>query len=157
MVPANAVPLVVVRKVTEAGPRELPVLKTGMVATPSLFRLLRVNPAHGRLFTEDEGTIDHEARIIITDGLWHEPEYAGKILAEPEVLGVQDLGVSNVTIRLSVKTEPLAQWDVARQLRQRIKTSFDEARHSERWPWRAPRSRATYVRRESRSTGGLQA
>jgi len=63
----------------------------------------------------------------VADGLWHEPEYAGKILAEPEVLGVQDLGVSNVTIRLSVKTEPLAQWDVARQLRQRIKTSFDEA------------------------------
>jgi predicted permease len=44
----------------------------GMVATPSLFRLLRVNPTHGRIFTEDEGTLDHETRIIITDGLWRE-------------------------------------------------------------------------------------
>ncbi len=44
----------------------------GMVATPSLFRLLRISPTHGRVFTEDEGTLDHDARIIITDGLWRE-------------------------------------------------------------------------------------
>ena len=44
----------------------------GMVATPSLFRLLRVNPAQGRIFTEEEGTPGHDARIILTDGLWRE-------------------------------------------------------------------------------------
>jgi hypothetical protein len=44
----------------------------GMVATPSLFRLLRVTPTYGRIFTEEEGTLDREARIIITDGLWRE-------------------------------------------------------------------------------------
>ena len=54
----------------------------GMVATPSLFRLLRVNPAYGRVFTDDEGTPDHEARIIITDGLWRE-----LFAADPTVIG----------------------------------------------------------------------
>ena len=44
----------------------------GMVATPSLFRLLRVVPAHGRIFTETEGDLGNEARVILTDGLWRE-------------------------------------------------------------------------------------
>ena len=44
----------------------------GMVATPSLFRLLRVNPALGRIFTEEESTAGHDARILLTDGLWRD-------------------------------------------------------------------------------------
>jgi hypothetical protein len=42
---------------------------TGMLATPSLFRLLRVPPAIGRAFTDAEGEpgADHEA--ILSDGL----------------------------------------------------------------------------------------
>jgi predicted permease len=42
---------------------------TGMLATPSLFRLLRVPPAYGRAFTDAEGEpgADHEA--ILSDGL----------------------------------------------------------------------------------------
>jgi predicted permease len=42
----------------------------GMRATPSLFRLLQVAPAAGRLFTEDEGTIGAERKIILSYGLW---------------------------------------------------------------------------------------
>ena len=46
----------------------------GMVATPSLFRLLRVNPAQGRIFTEDEGTArprraDHAHRRAVARAL----------------------------------------------------------------------------------------
>ena len=34
---------------------------------------------------------------------------------------------SAMTIRLRLKTAPLAQWDVARKLRKRIERGFDEA------------------------------
>ena len=50
----------------------VPTRMRGMVATPSLFRLLRVNPAHGRIFTDEEGTLGNDARVILTDGLWRE-------------------------------------------------------------------------------------
>jgi predicted permease len=50
----------------------VPTRMRGMVATPSLFRLLRVNPARGRIFTEAEGTSGNDTRVILTDGLWRE-------------------------------------------------------------------------------------
>ena len=42
----------------------------GMRATPSLFRLLRVAPALGRTFTDAEGTIGNDRKIILSHGLW---------------------------------------------------------------------------------------
>ncbi|MBI3473377.1 MAG: ABC transporter permease, partial [Candidatus Solibacter usitatus] len=45
---------------------------TGMAATPSLFRLLRVAAAHGRTFTEEEGEIGAERKIILSYGLWRQ-------------------------------------------------------------------------------------
>jgi predicted permease len=42
---------------------------TGMVATPSLFRLLRVPPAYGRAFVDSEGEIGSEHKAILSDGL----------------------------------------------------------------------------------------
>jgi small conductance mechanosensitive channel len=54
-----------------------------------------------------------------------DPQFAKVILEPPRVLGVEALGESQVTLRLLAKTEPLRQWDVARELRKRIKTAFD--------------------------------
>src|SRR5579863_1344221 len=42
---------------------------TGMLATPSLFRLLRVSPAYGRAFTDAEGEPGGEQKAILSDGL----------------------------------------------------------------------------------------
>jgi len=42
----------------------------GMKATPSLFRVLQVNPAFGRAFTDAEGEIGAEQKIILSHGLW---------------------------------------------------------------------------------------
>jgi predicted permease len=50
----------------------VPTRIAGMTATPSLFRLLRVNPAHGRIFTDEEGTPGRDSSVILTDGLWRE-------------------------------------------------------------------------------------
>ncbi|HEV3202298.1 MAG TPA: ABC transporter permease [Bryobacteraceae bacterium] len=44
----------------------------GMAATPSLFRLLRFAPAQGRTFTEEEGEIGAEQKVILSDGLWRQ-------------------------------------------------------------------------------------
>ena len=54
----------------------------GMRATPSLFRVLRVAPALGRTFTDDEGETGDGRRIILSYALW-QTLYAG----DPAVLG----------------------------------------------------------------------
>lgn len=52
-------------------------------------------------------------------------QYGDLILEPPAVLGVEALAESQVTLRLLTKTQPLRQWDVARELRKRIKLAFD--------------------------------
>lgn len=54
-----------------------------------------------------------------------DPEWSGSVLEEPEVWGVEDLAADSVVLRLVVKTEPLQQWTLARELRERIKQTFD--------------------------------
>jgi small conductance mechanosensitive channel len=61
------------------------------------------------------------------DEMWHDPAWSSKLLAEPEVWGVEDLSIGGMLIRLVVKTVPLEQWDVARELRARLKRAFDAA------------------------------
>ena len=56
---------------------------------------------------------------------WQDEEWAEEILEEPEVWGVESLDADGITIRMVVKTKPLSQWKVARELRARIKRAFD--------------------------------
>jgi len=49
---------------------------SGMAATPSLFRLLRVAPALGRAFTDNEGEIGSAQKVMLSYGLWQKL-YAG--------------------------------------------------------------------------------
>jgi moderate conductance mechanosensitive channel len=63
----------------------------------------------------------------VTDQVWHDPEYASIILAEPSVLGVESLAPGRVVIRVVVRTRPQEQWRVERELRIRIKAALDEA------------------------------
>jgi putative ABC transport system permease protein len=65
----------------------------GMRATPSLFRLLRVPPALGRTFTEDEAETGNGRRIILSHALW-QTLYAG------------DASVLGRTLRLGWTGEP---------------------------------------------------
>lgn len=55
-----------------------------------------------------------------------DPEWGDFILEEPEVWGVENLAADSVVVRLVVKTKPLEQWKVARQLRERIKIRLDQ-------------------------------
>jgi small conductance mechanosensitive channel len=54
-----------------------------------------------------------------------DPVFGGLLLETPTVPGVEAFGDSAVTIRMMAKTLPLKQWDVARELRRRIKHRFD--------------------------------
>jgi small-conductance mechanosensitive channel len=56
-----------------------------------------------------------------------DPDFAESILSEPEVWGVENLGLDSVTIRLVLKTAPHDQLKVIRELRARIKAAFDQA------------------------------
>ena len=44
----------------------------GMGVTPSLFRLLRTKPKLGRIFTEQEGEIGNQRKVILSYSLWQE-------------------------------------------------------------------------------------
>ncbi len=68
--------------------------------------------------------IDHAKAVIkrVADELWQERD---DILEEPEVWGVESLGPHSVVIRLVVKTRPSDQYSVSRELRQRLKETFD--------------------------------
>jgi small conductance mechanosensitive channel len=58
--------------------------------------------------------------------LWEDEEWRELILEAPEVWGVEALSADAVVVRVVVKTQPLKQWNVARELRARIKARFDE-------------------------------
>lgn len=55
-----------------------------------------------------------------------EKSYHGVILEPLQILGVERFSESHLSIRIMVKTAPLKQWDVGRELRRRIKNRFDE-------------------------------
>jgi len=63
----------------------------------------------------------------VAEDLQKDKKFKESIVEKPNVLGVQKLGDSGITIRLVVKTRPLKQWDVKRELRKRIKKVFDMA------------------------------
>jgi small conductance mechanosensitive channel len=58
-------------------------------------------------------------------GLQADPVFAPHLLDTLEVMGVDSLGASSVGLRFRIKTAPLSQWMVARELRRRIKKAFD--------------------------------
>ncbi|HBY04570.1 MAG TPA: mechanosensitive ion channel protein MscS [Desulfotomaculum sp.] len=72
--------------------------------------------------------IDYVIGILnkIGDNLSKDPEFKQLILAPLEVLGVNNFNPSGVIIKLMIKTLPLQQWKVGRELRKRIKNTFDE-------------------------------
>lgn len=57
--------------------------------------------------------------------LYEDPDWRPLLLEPVEVPGIEMFGDSAVNIRVTVKTLPLKQWDVARELRRRIKLRFD--------------------------------
>jgi len=62
----------------------------------------------------------------IGEGLVTDPVFKSDILEPLEILGVDDFSASGVNIKIMITTKPLQQWVVGRELRRRIKNTFDE-------------------------------
>lgn len=93
--------------------------------------------------------IPHATRVLAEVGqsLWDDPEYRDLLIEEPEVTGVEGLGADSVDLRIMVKTAPLKNWAVGRELRQRIKARFDaegiEIPFAQRVVWHREETAAT--------------
>lgn len=82
---------------------------------------LSVTVAH----QNDLGEVLSVLKTITTD-LSQEADWQRLILEPPDILGVEALDYKGITLRIFLKTQPLQQWPVARELRRRIKTVFDQ-------------------------------
>lgn len=73
--------------------------------------------------------VDKALELIgqVAEQMSHDQPWEEKIVDKPEVLGVDDFGSRGVIIRVWIKTQPLKQWEVARQFRRRLKVALDEA------------------------------
>lgn len=67
------------------------------------------------------GVLMHVARELRGD-----EEFGELVLADPEMLGVDSFTESAVIVKFMLKTRPLKQWTVKRELNRRIKNKFDE-------------------------------
>ncbi|WP_089127301.1 mechanosensitive ion channel family protein [Tolypothrix sp. NIES-4075] len=66
--------------------------------------------------------IEDVALKMDLDPIWQE-----QIIETPKVLGVDNFGDRGLIVRVWIKTQPLKQWDVAREFRRRLKIAFDKA------------------------------
>ena len=61
----------------------------------------------------------------VADDLWHDEDFKGVVIEEPEIPGVEAITPDAITLRVTLKTAPMEQWRVGRVLRERIKARFD--------------------------------
>jgi small conductance mechanosensitive channel len=80
----------------------------------------------GVAYKEDTDRVTEVLREVGAD-LRADAAFSPSILAPLEVLGVDAFEDSQVTIKARIKTVPLKQWEVGRELRRRIKRAFDRA------------------------------
>jgi small conductance mechanosensitive channel len=82
--------------------------------------VLDVGIAYGEDVTRAEALLLEVAATLKDD-----EHFGTLVLEEPEMWGVESVSADGVVLRLVVKTAPLEQWAVARELRRRIKERFD--------------------------------
>jgi len=83
--------------------------------------VLDIPVAYGEDLGRIREVLAETAQVLCTDSA-----YRPLILEEPEVWGVERWDPDSIVIRIVLKTAPLEQWNVARELRERIKDRFDE-------------------------------
>jgi small-conductance mechanosensitive channel len=79
----------------------------------------------GISYREDVDQVIHLLEEIGKE-LAAEELWKSAILEPLQIFGVERFGESQLVIRVAVKTVPLKQWEVGRELRRRIKIRFDE-------------------------------
>ncbi len=76
-----------------------------------------------------EADIDEALKLIgdVALEMDRDPQWQRQIIETPQVLGIDLFGDRGMMIRVWIKTQPLKQWDVAREYRRRLKVAFDQA------------------------------
>jgi small conductance mechanosensitive channel len=82
--------------------------------------LLDVTVSYNADVREAEATIKE-----VADAIWDDARWRSKLLEEPEIWGVENLGPTGIDIRVVIKTKPAEQFAVMRELRTRIKEALD--------------------------------
>jgi small conductance mechanosensitive channel len=72
--------------------------------------------------------IDHAEEVLLetAEQLGRDGRFAALIIDQPEVWGVEAMTTDGIVMRVVIKTQPMQQWVVARELRRRIKMRFDQ-------------------------------
>jgi moderate conductance mechanosensitive channel len=72
--------------------------------------------------------VDRVMEVLLELGheMRRDPVFGPLVLDDPEMLGVDQLADSSVIIKFFLKTRPLQQWTVKREMLRRIKKRFDE-------------------------------
>jgi len=84
------------------------------------FAVLDVNVAYGEDTDRVVGVLREVGAEVRAD-----PKFGPQIRDDLDVLGVERLADSGVTIRARIKTEPASRWSVGREFNRRIKQRFD--------------------------------
>jgi len=90
------------------------------------------NESHGWARAVVDFPVPYDLDIVEVRGLmestavamWQDPAWQNVILERPEVWGVQEVTSDSVLMRVIARTAPLRQWEVGRELRERIKTAL---------------------------------
>ncbi len=71
-----------------------------------------------------------EVRQVLTEAVAQvaaDPATAGRIEGEPTITGIEDIAFDAVTLRISLRTSPASQWEVARALRVAVRNALERA------------------------------
>jgi small conductance mechanosensitive channel len=127
------------------------ILRVGNMSQGWARAVLDIGVAYG----EDVGRVQDLLRDV-AHRMTEDPEWGALVMEEPEVWGVEALSADSVVVRLVVKTVPLEQWKVARELRRRIKARFDREGVEIPFPQRAVWMRTDDPRHPPAQTGAAE-
>jgi small conductance mechanosensitive channel len=96
------------------------ILRVGNMSQNWARTVLDIGVGYGEDLARVRDLLRQEAQAMFED-----EEYQDMILEEPEVWGVERIDPDAIIVRLVLKTAPLQQWSVAREMRERIKRRFD--------------------------------
>lgn len=116
-------------------------------------RITQLRNMDGELITIPNGTITlvrnmtsgwSQAKLVITvnpdtdfeqamavmekvaEELYNDPQWCEQMLEPAKMLGVEQLDANGCQLILLLKTQPMRQWDVAREYRRRLKRAFEQ-------------------------------
>ncbi len=69
--------------------------------------------------------LDHALDVLMEEAEKLRADYPNEIIEAPERIGVDEFGDSSITIRILIKTAPLKQWMMKRELNRRIHKRFE--------------------------------